>query len=74
MLCYNYVAWKMPRQKSVRIDGELIEPLKRLVTEKRDALGLRRYRSLSQAAEDAVRQFLLKETHLKHHPREAQAR
>ena len=51
----------MTRQKSVRVDAKLIESLRRLVREKRDALGLKRYRSLAQAAEDAIRQFLLNE-------------
>jgi len=51
----------MPRQKSVRVDAKLIESLRKLVRDKQDALGLKRYRSLAQAAEDAIRQFLLKE-------------
>jgi hypothetical protein len=51
----------MPRQRSVRVDAKLMESLRRLVREKRDGLGLKRYRSLAQAAEEAIRQFLLKE-------------
>jgi hypothetical protein len=52
----------MGRQGNVRVDANLIEKAKQLVKIKKDALGLKKYRSVSQVAEDALRDFLVKES------------
>ena len=50
------------KSKNVRIRGDLRDRLAKLVKEKRTGLGLRKYRSLREAADDAVELFLLTET------------
>ena len=50
------------KTKNVRIRGDLRDRLQKLVEKKRTGLGLRKYRSLREAADDAVELFLLIET------------
>lgn len=52
----------MGRQGNVRVDANLIEKTKQLVKTKKDALGLKKYRSVSQVTEEALRDFLVKES------------
>jgi len=51
----------MGRQGNVRVDTDLISRLRHLVKTKRKPLGLKKYRSISQAAEEAIEKFLLAE-------------
>jgi len=60
--CYKGATCIMGRQGNVRVDANLIEKAKQLVKIKKDALGLKKYRSVSQVAEDALRDFLVKES------------
>jgi len=48
------------RSTAVRIDTELIPPLKRLIAETKDEFGRRRYRNLTRAITVAVEEFLKK--------------
>jgi len=63
----------MGRQGNVRVDVNLISRLKHLITTKRDSLGLKKYRSVSQVTEEAIRKFLLAEREV-NPPPEAPAR
>ncbi|MGA2784563.1 MAG: hypothetical protein ABSF09_07700 [Candidatus Bathyarchaeia archaeon] len=51
----------MGRQGNVRVDTDLIAKLKQLVKKKDDELGLKKYRSISQATDVAIKKFLLEE-------------
>ena len=52
----------MGRQGNVRVDVDLIAKLKQLVRKKENRLRLKEYRSVSQAAEAAIKKFLLEES------------
>jgi hypothetical protein len=49
------------RTKNVRVRGDIRDRLKKLVREKKNQLGLPKYRSLTEAASKAVEEFLIKE-------------
>jgi len=48
------------RSAVVRMDKELIPPLRRLIAEVKDEYGRRRYRNLTRAVTEAVEEFLKK--------------
>jgi len=48
------------RSVAVRMDKELIPPLRRLIIETKDEFGRRRYRNLARAITVAVEEFLKK--------------